>query len=530
MDGQQFVVPAEIGRRQIADEIDGLHPVHGRHALAPAQVAFQVAARLLVMPVGLRRTRDQQGSGDVLHVPHGLVVVVGEMILGDVGRERVRHRDAVHHLAVHGGRAGEGADRLRVGDEARGLVADVAGLLDPVVHGDERGRADEEVEERRLVGHGREPVELHEGVRQHPGEVPLAGQEDALVRDEHVVEHGQGFDQVVFRADRMVIRALAREPEGTGDEPDARRVDGHGEGHGVILVFLGDRPRGQHDHFVHEGGSRGMGLGAPDHDAVGPPFHDAHVVVGMGLLGGQAAAVSLGVGLGDGHAQVAVAAFGVVVFDAVQVFRAVLFVDLTRDEPERKQGVRADLLDEQDHAAAVAGARLDHLPAFQQVFGVGRWKEVPADAPARLGTYRREQAPVRLVLGEPVIQCRVLGAHAQFRVFHEIRHPLAAKVDRPAVPQAFQVFCSRSQCHCLSPITIMISMCYKILSIRVIAWTADLAGTPALCCPRAVGPPSDHHPRAVRLPSTPVRPPSIRRQPAARSLSSMRPRPRPGEE
>ena len=252
---------------------------------------------------------------------------------------------------------------------------------------------------------------------------------------------------MMLRTDRVVIGALARETEGTGNEADTRRIDGYSESHGVVLVFFRYRPRRQHDHLVHEGGSRGMGLGAPDHDPVGPAFHDAHVVVRMGLLGRQAAAIPLRVRLRHGHAQIAVATLGVIFFYVFQVPGAVLFVNLPCDEAQGKQGVRTDFLDEQDHAAALAGARLDHLPAHQQVFRVSRGNEVAADALTRLGRHCGEQVPMGLVFGEAVVQCRVLGTRPQFRILHEIRHPLAAKVDRPAVPQSFQVCCSRSQTH-----------------------------------------------------------------------------------
>ena len=129
----------------------------------------------------------------------------GEMQLGDVDGPGIGHRDPQRPAGAverrHPGKRPEGPG---VRGEPGDLVADVAGPLDSVVFRDQARRADEEVDERELVGHRGEPVKLHEGPRERPRVLPLPLQEHPVVGHEDVVEDGERFGHPVPARERVV--------------------------------------------------------------------------------------------------------------------------------------------------------------------------------------------------------------------------------------------------------------------------------------------------------------------------------------
>ena len=66
----------------------------------------------------------------------------------------------------------------------------MARLLDTVLFRDEESAANQEIQQRQLVGNCCEPVKLDERFRQRTSELPFSVQEDAIIRDEHIVENG----------------------------------------------------------------------------------------------------------------------------------------------------------------------------------------------------------------------------------------------------------------------------------------------------------------------------------------------------
>ena len=212
------------------------------------------------------------------------MVVVGKIMLGDVGRHNIRYRDAVREFAIQGGRPREGTNGLRVDNEPGDFFTNMACFFNTVVNGDQGGGADKQVQKRRFVGYGGKPMEFHERVGQHPGKIPFTGQEYAFVGNEHIVEYRQRFNQMVFRTDGMVIHTVARKTVGAGNEFNAGGIHRDRKGHSVVLILFGERPGGQHNHLIHEDGSGGMRFGATHNDTVRSAFDDMDVVVGMRLL------------------------------------------------------------------------------------------------------------------------------------------------------------------------------------------------------------------------------------------------------
>ena len=440
---QHRLVAAEVGGGDLGDQVHQPQPV-ARRRPRPAQVAVDQGAEPRVVQILGARAGGEQPAGDVLHPGERLVVVGREVQLGYVDELGVGHRDAVHDARLARRLAGHAAADLRVADESGQLVADVSGAQDAVVPGHQVRGADEQVEERQLVAHRREAVELDEGLRERSRHVDLAVEEHPLPRHLDVFEDGQRLHHLALRADR-VLEGVAGPAVAAREHRQARRVGRHRAGDGVRLLAGGQVAGRQHDDLVGVGRNRGVRLGAAQRQAVGVLRHHADVIVGVGLPGRSLAAIALDVGLRHRHREVAVPAAGVERFDPLQVAGPLFAVQAPGDQAQGEQRVGADLLDQHHQGAAEGRGPLDERAALEQVFRGAR-DRVVARAGAG-GSVDDRQRAVRGVVGHPVVDGGVLDRAADHGVVHDVVHALPPVVDRPPVAQAVLVLPGRHQCH-----------------------------------------------------------------------------------
>ncbi len=294
------------------------------------------------------------------------MVAAGERPFGQVRGQRigVRDPDSLVHVAAIGGKVREAAHGLRIADERDELVAHVRSPGDPVRLGERARQADEGIEKRQLVRDGGEAVMLDEREREPARILGAAVEEDALRRDEHVVEDRERLDHLVLRGDRTRPRIGVGVQKVGAEEAHARGRNGHGERDRPVLLALREGTRRNDDHLVDVGGAGRVHLGAADDDTVRAPLDHAHVEVRIGLCARAFRAVTLDVRLSDCDRQITVAAMPVVVLDAGVGLRAV------GDAVQREQRVRADLLDEDHERVAAGGGGLDQRRAAAQVVRV----------------------------------------------------------------------------------------------------------------------------------------------------------------
>jgi hypothetical protein len=134
--------------------------------------------------------------------------------------------------------------------------------------------------------------------------------EDALPRDEHVVEHDDGVHLIPKRAEGMVL-GVGRRQRLAADEMDAVGVDRHGEVDNFLGLEVGPRRR-QTEELVGVGRLRPHPPGPPHDDAVGTPLHHSQVL----LIGRGVAPEMQGIAKNGGDADVVLAAGLDVVDDA----------------------------------------------------------------------------------------------------------------------------------------------------------------------------------------------------------------------
>ena len=309
----------------------------------------------------------------------------------------------------------------------------MAGPLDSVVFRDQARRADEEVDERELVGHRGEPVKLHEGPRERPRVLPLPLQEHPVAGHEDVVEDGERFGHPVPARERVVERGGGVVAVGADHQGQAARRDRHRERHGVRPVALPHRPRGEHDELVGVHAHGRVHLRAADHDPVIALLDDPQVVIRVRLVGRAGAPVALDVGLRHRHREIPVAAVGVERPNPIEIARAPRPVHLVRHQVQGEQRVGPDLLEQRDDRPSQAGARLNELHSREQALGGLGEGEVAAHLPAG-GMRDDRERPEPGIRCHRVVQCRVVDGDPKGRVRGHIRDALPVIVHDPAVP------------------------------------------------------------------------------------------------
>ena len=445
MDREELVVAAEARGEVVADQVQELQPVDRPEAGLAAEIVLDVGLGLRVLQVLLRGAGHDEAAGDVLHLLDHRVVVLGEVLLGDVGDGRARHREAGPERALVGGGDRERAHRLAVGDQPGELLADVAGAGDAVRVGRQQRAADHEIEQRQLVADRGEPVVLDEAEGEGAGVGRLPAEEHPVPRDEHVVEDRQRVGDLVARGDRVVDRRVAAAREWARDEFEPPGVDGHRERERVVAVGLPHGPGRQDDQLVGEDGVGRVRLRPAHHDPVRLPVDHAHVVVGVLLLARPAAPVALDVRLGDPHGQVVLGDVPVVRAEAVVVRRPELLLHGAGDDVAGGEEVRADLADEHDQRPPGARGLRDHLAAAQEVLGRARELVEAVQLPALL--HVADEVTVPGVVGDRVVDRAVAGALAELGMGGDVGHALAPVVDPAVVPERLEVLRGRPERH-----------------------------------------------------------------------------------
>ena len=373
MHGQHFLIAAEVGGGQVGNQVQQAQPVLRGRALLAAEIFLYVRAGRLAPPVLDARAGHEQAAAHVLHHLDRLVIIRGELVLCHVGHQRVRHRDPRRHDGVLLGRGhDQPLHRGVIAGQLGQLLADVAGLLDAVVFGNRLRRTGQEFQQRQLVRHRGEAVELDERQRHEARGRGLAGEKHALPRHEHVLEDGQRLHHLVIGTDRVLERVLLKTAVRARQQLDAFGIRRHRERHGVVFVALAHGARRQHDDLVGIGRNRGVDLGAAHDDAVVAPVHDPHVIVGMFLPARAQAPVAFHVALRHGDRIVVVAAQRVVFADALAVLVRAVFGEFFGHDVQRQQRVGPDLLDEHDQRSPLARAGRDEPAPLQEILGGAR--------------------------------------------------------------------------------------------------------------------------------------------------------------
>jgi hypothetical protein len=112
----------------------------------------------------------------------------------------------------------------------------VGGAGNPVCLGEREAETDERVEERELVRDRGQPVVLDESEGDAAGPADVAREEDALPRDEDVLEDGQRLDHLSPGGDRLRERIVRSVQEVGAEELEPRRRDRHGERNRPVLL------------------------------------------------------------------------------------------------------------------------------------------------------------------------------------------------------------------------------------------------------------------------------------------------------
>ncbi len=295
-------------------------------------------------------------------------------------------------------------------------------------------------------------MKVDEPEGQGTGPVPLAGQEDPLPGNEDVVEDGYRLHHLVLGGEGLLEGVLLALSVGTSHQLQPRGVDGHGEGHGVVGILRAHGAGGQHDDLVDVSGAGGVHLGPPHHDAlIGAPYN-VEVGVGVGLGRRPQGAIAFGVGLGQGEGIVVVPALLQEGVQALAVVGLQTAVHLGSDLGEGEEGIRADLLDQDDQRLAQGGADLDQAAAQTQVVGILRQVKVAAvGAAVAVGDGGQITKP--RVLRQLEVNGGVAGGNADNGVGGDVINPLAAVIDRTTVAQALVVLVGRAQGHSGCPLS-----------------------------------------------------------------------------
>ena len=208
------------------------------------------------------------------------------------------------------------------------------------------------------------------------GEFPQI--EDALPRDEHVVEHHDRIHLVPERADRMVRRIVRRERLAT-DHVDALGIDRRREVHALLGRELG--PRRRHAEDLVGVGRLGPHAFRPAHDhPAGTPCRDPQGL----LLGHRVVAMMHGIAEHRRDAEVVVPAIVEIARDVLGEGRVVLaqqVAHVVEPEDHRRQVLGQASRD----PACPAHEALVHAPLARQVVHRSRQLVGPAHGLARAG-------------------------------------------------------------------------------------------------------------------------------------------------
>ena len=188
-----------------------------------------------------------------------------------------------------------------------------------------------------------------------------------------------------------------------------------------------------------------MRFRAPDDDAVASPFDEVHVEVGVGLCRRCQRAVALDVCLRHRDRKIVRAAILSECSDAPAVLGAVFLVDRSGDAQQPAQRVAADFLDQHDQRRALGGRQFDERAALQEI--LRRAGNLVVARVVAAAVVHDAQRPMTGVLGQAIIDGRVVDGDRDHGMGGHVRHPLPAEIDRAPVPQTLDVLLGCSQRH-----------------------------------------------------------------------------------
>ncbi len=195
----------------------------------------------------------------------------------------------------------------------------------------------------------------------------VAVEEDAIPRDQHVVEHADGVGLLEARAERMIPGVLGAVVERlAADEFQALGGAGNAESENVAFRSLTDAGLRIDQEFVGGRTVGGEHLGAAHDQAVFGFLDHAEMGELVGLLMRSLGSVGLRIDDGVGGEQVALAAVLVVVADVVGKLRAALAEEVGVLGPGHQHGVE-EIRRAAEQAEARFGPDLHRQPAFDEI-------------------------------------------------------------------------------------------------------------------------------------------------------------------
>ena len=220
-----------------------------------------------------------------------------------------------------------------------------------------------------------------------------------------------------------------------------------------------------------------MRLRAADDDAVAPPFDDVHVEVGVGLRRRRERSVALDVGLRHGHREIVGAAMLARMRRRAGRTRCRASRRSEADTRSRPHSAsRADLLDQHDQRSALGGRQLDERAALQQI--LRRAGNLVVARVVAVAVVHDAQRAMAWVLGEAIVDGRVVDGDRDHGMGGHVRHPLSAEIDRPPVPQALDVLFGCSQRHLSARLPGEFFACFRACAPRNRSRKADFRNLP----------------------------------------------------
>ena len=240
-------------------------------------------------------------------------------------------------------------------------------LLDVLIVGQQSGSAHDHVADARLAAGVGVTVIQGEAQSQLAGEVHFTVEENALIGDEDIIEHGHAFD-ITCGGDRRVQIGVALQRECfSTDQINAFGIGRDRKRNGVIFFIRPHYAGGQNDQFIGIGRHSVMYFAAPYNDTILTALNNMQILVGVPLFRGACRAITLGIRLRTGTDQIVLLEVFQELQETLIVGCAVLGINVFDDGGQRIHHINAHtaLYAAAAHAADLTG----HLLLLQQILG-----------------------------------------------------------------------------------------------------------------------------------------------------------------
>ena len=318
-----------------------------------------------------------------------------------------------------------------------------------VVFGGQRGRADQNVAHADLTAAVALSVVTGKALYQHSGKLDLAVEENAVVRNKHVVEYHQGLyaaELAVAHVHLAAFQLAGVAALAADNHENALGVGRYGKRNGIILVVWAHRDGGHDDHFVGVDDTGLVCLCAANNNAVGAALHHMQVHVGVRLCVGGQRTVALGVGHRAIYRPVVLFGGDRKLFEVLKIIGFVLLIGLKGGGIERVERVHA-------YTALKTGSGFlaEQTLHFHLVYQVLRAVVDMTEAVDLVPGDRRGSGHQILVLGvlrEVVGHADRIQRRAQNRVIYRVLNFLAEHVNlQIQLADAFDILFSGHKCH-----------------------------------------------------------------------------------